>query len=376
MRKVSCLAIAMAIFLTACSPRGEKTVYMTVDEVAQAILADQPDHEAYTEMSEDDMTAYLAVYGLNSTFLNDMAVYTTSGVDAREVAVLAVNEAVATVESVSEAMETYRQARQGDFVGYAPEEADLVEKGVVAQSEGWVTLLICEDPDAAVTAFEKSAGSAKIWLSDLPHEDFLPCNPPGKYDMTPYDTTAILTAWAMGDDSGLNEKDTMILQAASAVLEECGISDETPAIDAETALHDWIVDHCEYDLSATNWWTPMGKEDNLNPYGVLIGGYGICLGYATTFKLLMDMAGIECIIVTGAAYQNREDHAWNMVKIDGEWYCVDVTWDDPRFSNINHFSEEQLDKRKHEYLNVTSDYMRETDHQWDYENVPEATPQK
>ena len=55
----------------------------------------------------------------------------------------------------------------------------------------------------------------------------------------------------------------------------------------------------------------------------------------------------------------------HQVYLDGDWYCVDVTWDDPTGAARN--------GRHHRYFNVTSAYLRETDHQWDYRNVPEAT---
>ena len=80
----------------------------------------------------------------------------------------------------------------------------------------------------------------------------------------------------------------------------------------------------------------------------------------------MDMAGVECITVTGAAFGNRENHAWNMVRLDGEWYCVDPTWD--LRPGIN-----QDGEPVYGYFNVTSDVMALTDHQWDYDSVPEAT---
>ena len=57
-----------------------------------------------------------------------------------------------------------------------------------------------------------------------------------------------------------------------------------------------------------------------------------------------------------------------MVRLDGEWYCVDVTWDDPTMGNGNTNS-----VVRHRYFNVTSQHMRDTDHQWDYLYVPEAT---
>ncbi len=38
-------------------------------------------------------------------------------------------------------------------------------------------------------------------------------------------------------------------------------------------------------------------------------------------------AGLECRIITGKG--NGEDHAWNIVKVNGKWYNIDLTWDDP-----------------------------------------------
>jgi transglutaminase/protease-like cytokinesis protein 3 len=80
----------------------------------------------------------------------------------------------------------------------------------------------------------------------------------------------------------------------------------------------------------------------------------------------MDLLGIECVSVHGSAYDDREEHAWNMVKLDGGWYCVDVTWDDP----IGQFGS------TYTFFNVTSNFMHGTDHQWDESSVPEATATK
>ena len=53
---------------------------------------------------------------------------------------------------------------------------------------------------------------------------------------------------------------------------------------------------------------------------------GVCSAYAAAYQYIMkDMLGIPCITVT--SYEMN--HAWNMIKIDGEWYHVDVTWNDP-----------------------------------------------
>ena len=57
-----------------------------------------------------------------------------------------------------------------------------------------------------------------------------------------------------------------------------------------------------------------------------------------------------------------------MVRLNGEWYCVDVTWDANAWEQGVGGEAEEWD-----YFNVTSDDMADSDHQWDYANTPEAT---
>lgn len=91
------------------------------------------------------------------------------------------------------------------------------------------------------------------------------------------------------------------------------------------AVHDYLIKKLEYDSSVSH--------DNIyNIYGALINELTVCEGYARTFKYIMDDMRIECIIACGTAINsagNMENHAWNYVKLDGRWYAIDVTWDDP-----------------------------------------------
>ena len=82
----------------------------------------------------------------------------------------------------------------------------------------------------------------------------------------------------------------------------------------------------------------------------------------------MDLLDIECTVVHGASHGGADEHAWNMVRLDGEWYCVDVTWDDPITSSPFPLP----DTTTHMYFNVTSDFLRRHDHQWDETAVEEA----
>lgn len=93
----------------------------------------------------------------------------------------------------------------------------------------------------------------------------------------------------------------------------------------ELQIHDYIVGHCKYKL-----------EDKVyvysSAYGCLINGEAACEGYSKAAKYLFDEIGIESILVSGKATDSSGtpgDHMWNIVKIDGEWYHLDVTWDDP-----------------------------------------------
>lgn len=103
---------------------------------------------------------------------------------------------------------------------------------------------------------------------------------------------------------------------------------------------------------------------SFTPYGGLVNRKGICLGFASTYQLLMDMAGVECITVVGAAENSTEDHAWNQVRLDGEWYCVDPTWDYGYYPVLERLF----------FFNRTSDFFAGNvpQHQWDYDSVPEA----
>lgn len=75
---------------------------------------------------------------------------------------------------------------------------------------------------------------------------------------------------------------------------------------------------------ANNFQDTTGFEDAFNTYGILCNKVGVCQSYAYTYTLLCDMAGVECRMLTG--YLNKTlPHAWNIVKIDGNWYWLDAT---------------------------------------------------
>lgn len=86
-------------------------------------------------------------------------------------------------------------------------------------------------------------------------------------------------------------------------------------------LHDSLIDMTVYSTS--------GGVSKSEADGPLLNGKALCEGYSKAFMYLCQKSGIECICIAG---YSGENHMWNMIKLDGEWYHMDTTWDDPRVS--------------------------------------------
>ncbi len=96
-----------------------------------------------------------------------------------------------------------------------------------------------------------------------------------------------------------------------------GASEYSSEIEKELYIHDAICDLCTYDSNASL---------NQSAYSALVYGKTVCAGYARAFQLACQQAGLTCYYLTGTA--SGGDHAWNIISVDGDFYNVDVTWDD------------------------------------------------
>lgn len=134
-------------------------------------------------------------------------------------------------------------------------------------------------------------------------------------------------------------------------------------------LYEYIVRNTEYDLEA---------ENGQNFLSVFENGRSVCQGYACAMQYMMNKLGLFCIVVRGVT-NNNENHAWNLVKSDGDYYYVDVTWGDSSFdvkADRWMASLPQLPEVSYEYLCVTTADIEATHRLENYFAVPECTARK
>lgn len=144
-------------------------------------------------------------------------------------------------------------------------------------------------------------------------------------------TTNISDAYKSGSSSGLSDKDKETLDMASAVLKEI-ITEGMSDYEKELAVYDWMTHNLAFD-SGSLLVVPDTQADCDNPYGVLKHHNAVCVGYATTFRLFMQMLDIECMVV----HDSSLSHSWDLIKLDGEWYHTDI-YSDEGAGNYAHFN--------------------------------------
>lgn len=96
------------------------------------------------------------------------------------------------------------------------------------------------------------------------------------------------------------------------------------------AIHDWIVINVQYDYAGLQ--NNSISRSAYNADGVFFYKLAVCEGYAEAFQLLCAKAGVQAYMMYGEAgnsVDGWDSHAWNVVRIDGQWYQIDCTWDDP-----------------------------------------------
>lgn len=171
-------------------------------------------------------------------------------------------------------------------------------------------------------------------------------------------TKKISDAYISGKSDELNDKEKETLKMASEILEKV-TKDCKNNYEKEVAVYNWIYENVKLSGSSTIAIATNSGGGVDNPYGVLKGKEAVCVGFATTFRMFMNMLGMDCHIV------HNEGHSWDLVKLDdGEWYQIDLYTDVSSMSRYKNF-------------NMTDDISSGINgHEWDASALPAAKGKK
>lgn len=145
------------------------------------------------------------------------------------------------------------------------------------------------------------------------------------------------------EKSAAQSMQTQMENAANSFIKQADITKSMTDYDKALALHDVVCANLVYDNSQSLEWIHTA-------YGAFVKKLAVCDGYSKAYQYLLNKAGIDSHIATG--WSKGEGHAWNLVKLDGEWYYTDVTWDDSEYGIF------------YEYFNITTELLKE-DHELD-----------
>ncbi len=114
--------------------------------------------------------------------------------------------------------------------------------------------------------------------------------------------------------------------AVDAVVDEwlSGVNPNASDFDKALYVFETLINNVDYDSNA---------EDNQNIISAFLNRATVCQGYSDAAWYMLDRLGIKSTIIIGTA--NGEQHAWNLVYLDGAYYYMDVTWGNSKYLNIN-----------------------------------------
>ncbi|MBR3737629.1 MAG: transglutaminase domain-containing protein [Eubacterium sp.] len=168
-------------------------------------------------------------------------------------------------------------------------------------------------------------------------------------------TLNISDAYKSGDTSKLDDNDKETLDMAKAIIDEVikkGMSD----FEKEKAIYDWLTAQLKNNTGILTV-IPTRIGDSDNPHDVLKYRTAVCVGYATTFRMFMQMFDIECKVI----HSSDLTHSWDLVKLDDGWYHTDC----------------YMDSETNNYQNFNMDDNRcSQGHDWTKEFFPAANGKK
>ena len=114
-------------------------------------------------------------------------------------------------------------------------------------------------------------------------------------------------------------------QSYAAALAADSIQEGMSDVQKLRALHDTLVRLCQYDTDTAEQVSPDGATAPFAADGALLDHRAVCSGYGRAFGMLCEAAGIDSIYIAS----EEMNHGWNAVRLDGQTYFIDCTFDDP-----------------------------------------------
>ena len=177
-------------------------------------------------------------------------------------------------------------------------------------------------------------------------QENVPATKPAAHDMSAYPAYSSSNNYSelTKSYSNVTEDDIITINSILNIIIKPGMT-ETEKI---RTVHNWIVCNTTYN---DNYYD---RGDSFNHVSNLLNNKtGVCQGYSVTFYIFMKQMGIPCTLVMGKT--DNVSHAWNAVKLDGNWYYIDVTWDDPVVNGTSNYP--GGDNISYEYLLCTYNHI-------------------
>ncbi len=166
------------------------------------------------------------------------------------------------------------------------------------------------------------------------------------------DDLTVLNIVRGGDTSFATDEDRLCASTVFSVASACKAADDYQTV---RNIHDYLVSNTVYTLTPSEYCHTIKA--------CILDHKCVCDGYAKTFRILCEANNIACLFVPGIG--NGNDHAWNKVLIDGRWYNVDCTFDDP-------VPDSGANRVSHNYFCLTDAVFEASGYIWDHAGFPVA----
>ena len=214
-------------------------------------------------------------------------------------------------------------------------DATALEKLIVEGIKAWQTSI--DVSELGLTRDDINNGAVRSIINS--HPEFISLSGGYTYWTSGSSITKIEFTYLTNAREEQQKLDAAINELNSRV-DISGMTDEEIVL----AYHEYLTSTVAYAYAAYLQGS-LGGAHEYDMYGALVNHSSVCQGYAETMFYLLKKAGLSCAI---ASSQNI-NHAWNIVKVNGKWYHVDATWDDPVW--------DMPGRSNHDYFLVSFDTM-------------------